>query len=489
MKNKLLLFFLYLNSFYVVAQKFDDYKAFSSGSGVITSVKYNTDGSAFASGNSFGMVLLRDTKTGDITHLLKDHDKPIRAFTFTTNNQYLGSISDGGKVVVWDLLAEKLIFNSHDVHKPEKGLTYSFVKFGIDKKTIYYGGSSGKLFAVNMIEGGALKEIITYNDSFTSAAYTKDGTKLIVGSKQKALIIDLKKEKIERAIQVCSGNINSLQLLPDNQQFACLCDDGKIAIIATTSGKELQKWQATKADKYTQLAISPNGAYLVVGDVAKKPTVWNIGTYDLNSTLVGHQGNVQTVDFSPDSRYILTGSTDKMIKEWQWKKVFDNEDLPTPPLTFTDIPNLPTQPIFEPTPAITNEDLVASLQNVQLSYTSSNIPDSLGDRRITRSEKILVSEQFIEVDIWDAEYEDNDMISLNFNGEWILQKHVLTNTKERLRLKISPEKNNYFILYAHNEGERPPNTAALMVFDGEEKRTLKLSSDLKKCGILNFKTR
>ena len=48
------------------AQAFDDYKAFSSGSGNITAVKYNSTGTAFASGNATGMIIVRDATSNDI---------------------------------------------------------------------------------------------------------------------------------------------------------------------------------------------------------------------------------------------------------------------------------------------------------------------------------------------------------------------------------------------------------------------------------------
>ncbi len=82
---------------------------------------------------------------------------------------------------------------------------------------------------------------------------------------------------------------------------------------------------------------------------------------------------------------------------------------------------------------------------------------------------------------------DGDSISLNINGEWILQEYSVVKTKLKIHVKINPNAtNNYLILYAHNLGEISPNTAAVQVLIGDKVYKLTLTSDLQKSGALNF---
>ena len=46
---------------------------------------------------------------------------------------------------------------------------------------------------------------------------------------------------------------------------------------------------------------------------------------------------------------------------------------------------------------------------------------------------------------------------------------------------------NFIILYAHNLGYTPPNTASIMVDDGTKKQSLQLRSNLRNCGKLTIR--
>ena len=61
--------------------------------------------------------------------------------------------------------------------------------------------------------------------------------------------------------------------------------------------------------------------------------------------------------------------------------------------------------------------------------------------------------------------------------------------KKTIKLNVSRNADNYLILYAKNEGLRPPNTAAVLIKDGKKARRVALSSDLENCDAINFRFR
>jgi len=89
--------------------------------------------------------------------------------------------------------------------------------------------------------------------------------------------------------------------------------------------------------------------------------------------------------------------------------------------------------------------------------------------------------------VWDEEYIDGDIISLNFNGKWVLKEYRLEADKKEIVLKVDESSDNYLVLYAHNEGKRPPNTAAVEIHTDAGTRKLRLSSSLKNCDSINIK--
>lgn len=122
----------------------------------------------------------------------------------------------------------------------------------------------------------------------------------------------------------------------------------------------------------------------------------------------------------------------------------------------------------------------------EISYTKRNIPDQLHGRRVKTGKTVYIENETVDILVYDDEREDGDTISLYLNGEWILQKHALTKKPQEIRVKLNRYADNYLVLYAHNEGRIPPNTAAIQLKDGKQSKIILLSSDKNHCGAVNF---
>lgn len=107
-------------------------------------------------------------------------------------------------------------------------------------------------------------------------------------------------------------------------------------------------------------------------------------------------------------------------------------------------------------------------------------------RKITHRKEVPVAHEAFTIYVWDGDKVDGDIISLQYNGQWLLRKFPISKTKKALRIEIEPGKENQLVLYAENEGQFPPNTAAITFFDGKQERSLNLSSDKATCGALKF---
>ena len=107
-------------------------------------------------------------------------------------------------------------------------------------------------------------------------------------------------------------------------------------------------------------------------------------------------------------------------------------------------------------------------------------------RKISHRKEITVPTAQFKVQVWDGDKVDGDIISLQYNGKWLVQKYTISKTKKEFVLDVVPGAENQLILYAENEGQYPPNTAAITFFDGTQERNLSLSSDKSTCGALKF---
>jgi WD40 repeat protein len=66
----------------------------------------------------------------------------------------------------------------------------------------------------------------------------------------------------------------------------------------------------------TSIAFSPNGKYIISGSSDKTLKLWDVNTGECIRTFRGHIDAVNSVTFSSDGRYVLSGSWDSAIKLW-----------------------------------------------------------------------------------------------------------------------------------------------------------------------------
>lgn len=107
-------------------------------------------------------------------------------------------------------------------------------------------------------------------------------------------------------------------------------------------------------------------------------------------------------------------------------------------------------------------------------------PEEIDEDKVNVQEKeeLEVTSRVVDIRVWDHNQIDGDVISIKANDQWILTDQELNKEPIELEYTLTGFQTR-FVLYAHNIGKIPPNTATMTIDDGNEKHTVVLESDLK----------
>jgi hypothetical protein len=108
-------------------------------------------------------------------------------------------------------------------------------------------------------------------------------------------------------------------------------------------------------------------------------------------------------------------------------------------------------------------------------------------RKVKYIKELTFRNADISIEYWDHLKVDGDIISLYLNGEPVVSKYLLKKEREHTKVTLRTDMPNDLFLYAHNEGQNPPNTVSIIISDGISDQNFVLESDLNSCEAVLIK--
>lgn len=117
-------------------------------------------------------------------------------------------------------------------------------------------------------------------------------------------------------------------------------------------------------------------------------------------------------------------------------------------------------------------------------------PVELEKRNNDLIKEFTVDHDSISVTLYDNGVVDGDSITLIYNDSILTTHKLLTEKPLTFYIKIAPgNSRNQLQMYAENLGSIPPNTALMVIYDGEKRYEVNIKSTEKTNGSVSFKLR
>jgi len=268
------------------------------------------------------------------------HIQPQRAPTLSLLDQDFDSTPAAYKRQGedWFAIFNKNVPRQLDVsllHTCEPNSAVACVRFSADGKYIATGcNKSAQIFDV---ETGA--KVITLDHDFDrvggynyvrTVCFSPDSRYLATGADNDIIRIwDVQHKKIKQEFVGHESSVYSLDFSRDGSRLASGSADRTARLWDMETGQKLLTLPIDHT--VTTVAVSPDGKFLAAGSLDRCVRVWETERGSLVERLVGHTNNVFSVAFSPSGMELLSASLDKTVKLWELTPTMLTSMLPVRP--------------------------------------------------------------------------------------------------------------------------------------------------------------
>ena len=313
---------------------------------------FDSTGNLLVVGTLGGTIDVRNTKTGRHLYTLRGPTDPVISVAFSPDDKKIASASKDGSVRFWDVetaaqeyavsghlrwinyLAfypdtDTIVMNASDgIHLFDAG-TGNTIVLPVPRSTYVFRlalSPDGSKFAGSTSSGNDLWNAETGQKLLSlprdvphswSLTFSPDSRLLAVGGgldRYTVTLVDAETSGALHAHSLHTGQVRSVAFSHDGRQLASGSSDGTVAIVDTRTGEHLRT-----LDFYEHwvvgVAYSPDGRRFATA-TSRDTILWDAITWEELHVLYEDNYNYCNVAFSPDSRRVARGSSDRAVRVW-----------------------------------------------------------------------------------------------------------------------------------------------------------------------------
>jgi cytochrome c len=274
--------------------------------GPVRALAVSADGTIVLSG-SFDTSAIRWSFTRNAAEqVLRFHESAVNAVAMLADGRLVTGGEDG-KIAIWRPGAPipERVLEGHKA--PIVALAVS-----PDGKTLA-SASWDHTIRLWPLAGGEPRVLEGHQQAVNGVAFTRDGRALVSAGYDATVRIWELAGGGTPVIRTLPTPLNAVAVAPDGE-IAAAGADGKVYFLASSG--EVRGEVEIGPTPIISLAISIDGALLAAAGIRGSVGIVERATRTLARTLVGPGLPVWSVAFLPDSRTLVTGGTDRMVRRW-----------------------------------------------------------------------------------------------------------------------------------------------------------------------------
>jgi WD40 repeat protein len=271
----------------------------------ILSVSWNPVGDKIASGGRYASLNIFDANTGNLINTFSGHKGWILDVSWSPDGKKIASASNDSTIKLWEANTGVLLntFRGHSALVSE-------LSWNPDGNEIASCSWDSTIIIWDINNGDSLFTLDGHVDRVGSVSWSPDGSKIVSSAFQSIIIWDANSYDEKKKIE----GFNSAEEVvwsPDGSKFS----NGSVIFDASTySYNFLDSWAlSTSWSPDGSLIATSGGSWMSDYGYVK---IFDSNTSDLIHELNGHTAEVESVEWNPDGKRIVSGSSDGTVRIW-----------------------------------------------------------------------------------------------------------------------------------------------------------------------------
>ena len=272
------------------------------------------------------------------------HASFVNKIAFSKDGKLLISGGQDQRARVWSVETgrELLKLEGHQA-------SVSAVALTPDGKYAVTGGLDANLVLWNLATREPMRQFDADRAEITSVAVSPDGKLVAAGNGERAIVWDIATAKRVRAVKLLP-RVNDVAFSPDGRRLAVVSGASvKVELATPARLAQIPKPQVAlvnidgrnefwRYSKHTSpvntVSFSADGAYVITGSGGFQGEDNSVRVLDAGTgteiKILPHKASVDSVAMSPDKRTILTSGADQKVHVWDWESGKELRDIQIP---------------------------------------------------------------------------------------------------------------------------------------------------------------